>query len=415
MNSVDLLIIGGGSAGLGAAIKAYQEGIKDILIIEKDEQLGGILNQCIHDGFGLDVFKEELSGPEYAYRFYKQIDKLGIKYLLNTSILSISDDFEVRYINDEGANVIRAKAIVFATGCYERNAGAISLMGDRPAGVYTAGAAQKFLNIKGYMPAKKVVILGSGDIGLITARRMTLEGAKVLAVLEIMPYSNGLVRNIKQCLEDYDIPLYLSTTVKEVKGKSRLEKVIAAKVDENFNFIEGSEIEFEADTLLLSVGLVPNVNLLNPLNVEISSTKGPVVDEFMQTSKDGLFACGNCLHVHDLVDYVTSEGYLAGYGASLYLKNQIKKTRNIKVIPLNNVSYVVPQHIISDSLNEIEFKFRVKKPCKNVDIVIKSDDKVIRRIPKLALLPSEMQNIKINIMNLEDINDNIYVDVEIKQ
>ena len=287
-------------------------------------------------------------------------------------------------------------------------------MGDRPSGIMSAGTAQKYLNIKGYMPSKRVVILGSGDIGLITARRMTLEGAKVLAVLEIMPYSNGLTRNIKQCLDDFNIPLYLSTTVKQVIGKSRLEKVIACRVDENGNFIDGSEIEFDCDTLLLSVGLIPNIGLINDMGIRFSSTRGPVVDELLQTDKKGLFACGNCLHVHDLVDHVTDEGYLAGLGASLFLKNKIKENLNIEVVAKNYVSYVVPSYINTTLLDNITLKFRVKKPLKNVNIVISDDKRIIKRIPKLTLLPSQMENIVIKTLDLVQNNGKIYVDIEMK-
>lgn len=412
MINKDLVIIGGGSAGLAAAIKARQEGIKDILIIEKDGNLGGILNQCIHNGFGLEIFNEELTGPEYAYRFKQIVKDKKIEYLLNTSILSLDKGFFIKYINESGVNICHAKCIIFAGGCYERNAGAINLMGDRPSGIFTAGCAQKYINIKGYMPAKKVVILGSGDIGLITARRMTLEGANVLAVLEIMPYSNGLNRNIKQCLDDFNIPLYLSCTVKKVIGKSRLEKIIAGKVDENLNFIDGEKIEFDCDTLLLSVGLVPNISILNNLGIEVSSTKGPKVDEIMQTNVSGLFAAGNCVHVHDLVDFVTNEGYLAGFGAALYLKNQLKEDLNIDVVARNNVSYVVPNKIKYSSNKELEFKFRVKKPCKNVDIIIKNNDQIIKKVYKLALLPSQMENIKINTTNSPLKDGMITIDIE---
>lgn len=414
MINCQLVIIGGGSAGMASALKAYQEGIKDIIIIEKDDKLGGILNQCIHDGFGLDLFKEELSGPEYAYRFIQEIEKMNIRCFFSTFILGIDNDFNIKILNKDGVEIIKAHAIIFAAGCYERNAGAINLMGDRPSGIMSAGTAQKYLNIKGYMPSKRVVILGSGDIGLITARRMTLEGAKVLAVLEIMPYSNGLTRNIKQCLDDFNIPLYLSTTVKQVIGKSRLEKVIACRVDENGNFIDGSEIEFDCDTLLLSVGLIPNISLIKDMGIRFSSTRGPVVDELLQTDKKGLFACGNCLHVHDLVDHVTNEGYLAGLGASLFLKNKIKENLNIEVVAKNYVSYVVPSYINTTLLDNITLKFRVKKPLKNVNIVISDDKRIIKRIPKLTLLPSQMENIVIKTLDLVQNNGKIYVDIEMK-
>ena len=323
MKNKQLVIIGGGSAGMAAAIKAYDEGVKDILILEKDSCLGGILNQCIHNGFGLTEFKEELSGPEYLSRFEEEVKKRGIEFKLHSLVTNITKDKVVTYTNsEEGIVEIKASAIIMATGCYERNAGAIQIPGDRPKGVITAGTAQKYLNIHGYLVGKRVVILGSGDIGLIMARRLTLEGAKVLCVCEIMPYSNGLQRNISQCLNDFNIPLYLSHSISKIVGRERVEKVIVSQVDDHFKFIPGTEMEFECDTLLLSIGLIPYISLLENINCPTSSTKGAMVYDNMETFVDGIFACGNCLHVHDVVDFVSEEGRNAGHGAALYLKEK---------------------------------------------------------------------------------------------
>lgn len=412
----ELVVIGGGSAGMAAAIQAYNEGIKDILILEKDDKLGGILNQCIHNGFGLTEFKEELTGPEYLSRFVQQINELHIEYKLSSTVIELTKDLKVVYSNcQDGLSIIKAKAVVLATGCYERNAGAILLAGDRPSGIITAGTAQKYLNLQGYLVGKKVVILGSGDIGLIMARRMTLEGAKVLAVLEIMPYSNGLNRNIAQCLNDYDIPLYLSHSVSKVIGKERLEKIIVSRVDENLQFIPNTEIEFECDTLLLSVGLIPNVGLLNNTTCSISSTKGPYVNEHMETQTPGLFCCGNCLHVHDLVDFVTQEGRTAGHGAALYIKGLSKHSQTIIVKNGHNISYVIPQYIKVENAEPVELKFRVKKPCKNVNVIVKQDDNVIKKLIKTALIPSEMEIIEINVNDINLINNSdILVEIQEK-
>jgi pyruvate/2-oxoglutarate dehydrogenase complex dihydrolipoamide dehydrogenase (E3) component len=314
---------------------------------------------------------------------------------------------------EDGAVVIQAKAVILATGCYERNAGAIQIPGDRPAGVITAGTAQKYLNLEGYLVGKRVLILGSGDIGLIMARRMTLEGAKVLAVCEIMPYSNGLNRNIAQCLNDYNIPLYLSHSVSKVIGKDRVEKVIVSQVDEHMKFIPGTEMEFECDTLLLSIGLIPNVNILHECGAEISSTKGMKVDEHMMSTVPGLFSCGNCLHVHDLVDFVSQEGRTAGHGAALFIKGlKEEKEEVIKVNAKDGVGYVVPQFIDKKNTEPLDLKFRVRKPVKNVNIIISSGDKIIKKLPKLVLIPSEMEMVKINPELLNDIQDEIEVRLE---
>ena len=404
----DLVIIGGGSAGMAAAIEAKKNGIDDILILEKDDRLGGILNQCIHNGFGLTEFKEELTGPEYLQRFVDQVVELGIEYRLNSLVLDITKDKVVTYSNQEDGIVeVKAKAIIFATGCYERAAGAIQLPGDRCAGIITAGTAQKYLNIHGFLAGKRIVILGSGDIGLIMARRMTLEGAKVLCVSEIMPYSNGLNRNIAQCLNDYDIPLYLSRSVSKVIGKNgRVEKVILSAVDDKMKFIPGTEMEFECDTLLLSIGLIPYVSLLEKIKVEMGSTRGAKVNDYFETSLDGVFACGNCLHVHDVVDFVTDEGRDAGRGAAKYIKGEQEKNTSILVKPGEGIGYVIPQTIKNKNADSITFKFRVRRPINNVFVTIKDGDNVINKVMKPVLIPSEMVMVKLTKDHLAKINSN---------
>ena len=412
MRNIDLLIIGGGSAGMAAAIQAKKEGIDNLLILEKDENLGGILNQCIHNGFGLTEFKEELSGPEYLQRFVDQVEELKIPYETNTMVTDLSKDKIVTISNKKGMEQIKAKAIVMATGCYERGAGAIQIPGDRCAGIITAGTAQKYLNIHGYMVGKRIVILGSGDIGLIMARRLTLEGAKVICVSELMPYSNGLNRNIAQCLKDYDIPLYLSRSVSKVIGKDRLEKVILSAVDEKMQFIPGTEMEIECDTLNLSVGLIPYISLLNYIDCPTSSTKGAKVNEYMETMIDGIFTCGNALHVHDVVDFVTDEGRLAGHGAALYLKNDLPKGESIAVIPGNGLSYVVPQFIDKDAQENITLKFRVRKPVKDVYLIVKSGEKIIQKMVKPVMIPSEMVMVKLDKEKLKDVQGELTLLVE---
>ena len=414
MRNVDLLVIGGGSAGMAAAIKAREEGVRDILIVEKDNNLGGILNQCIHNGFGLTEFKEELSGPEYLARFVKQVEELKIPYELNTMVIDMTPDKVVTLSNKEsGVEQIKAKAIVMATGCYERGAGAIQIPGDRCSGIITAGTAQKYLNIYGYMVGKRVVILGSGDIGLIMARRLTLEGAKVICVSEIMPYSNGLNRNIAQCLNDYDIPLYLSRSVSKVIGRDgRLVKVILSAVDEKMQFIPGTEMEIDCDTLILSVGLIPYISLLNYIDCPLSSTKGAKVNEYMETMIDGIFTCGNCLHVHDVVDFVTDEGRLAGHGAALYLKNQLPSGNVINVKPGDGIGYVVPQTIDSEMKENVTFKFRVRKPVKDMNLIIESNNNVITKMFKPVLIPSEMVMVKFPAEKLKDVQGEITLRLE---
>ncbi len=400
----DLVIIGGGSAGMAAAISAYDNGIKDILILEKDKALGGILNQCIHNGFGLHEFKEQLSGPEFAHRFIQQVKEKNIEYKLDVTVLSISKDRKVIFSSKEdGVVEIEAKAIIFAAGCYERSAGAIRLPGERPNGIFTAGTVQKYLNIDGYLVGKKVFILGSGDIGLIMARRMTLEGAKVLGVAEIMPYSNGLNRNIVQCLLDYNIPLFLSHTIKDIIGKKQLEKVVIAQVDENNQFIEGTEKEFICDTLLLSVGLIPSSDLLINAGAKVDyRTKSVSVNQYYETTIKGIFACGNVLHVHDLVDYVTEESKIAGLGAARFIHSKEFNSSEVNVVPGNLISYVVPQRA-KISKEKVVFKFRVRKPLENVTLLIKVDGKTIKKIRKPFMIPSEMERI---VFDMETINDN---------
>lgn len=410
MKQYDLVVIGGGSGGLSVAISAYDNGVKNILVLEKEDFLGGILLQCIHNGFGLHTFKEELTGPEYADRYVKELIKRGIEYKVSSFVSEIKkqdEGFIILYSNkEEGYVEISSKTIVTATGCSERTRGEISLQGDRPSGVMTAGMAQKYLNIEGYLVGKNVFILGSGDIGLIMARRMKLEGANVLGVAELMPYSNGLNRNIVQCLEDFDIPLYLSHTVKKVVGKERLEEVIIQKVDEKLNFIEGTEKTFKCDTLLLSVGLIPSNPLLTSLDVKMHPrTKGPVVDEYLQTSVKGIFACGNSLHVHDLVDFVTSEGALCGKSIARYLNNQLDTLSKVNITSGNGVSYVLPKMMYLNSDATFKLNFRVTKPYKDVELVIKQNNQIIKKQKKAYLIPAEMESVIILKKDVESLDD----------
>ena len=403
MISKDLIVVGGGSAGLASAISAFDSGIKDILMLERNGELGGILNQCIHPGFGLHHFHEELTGPEYARKYIDELNARKIDYFLNTQVISISRDKIVTFINKEGVQSIKAKAIIFAAGCNERTRGQISTPGYRPKGVYTAGLAQRYLNIEGRLAGKKVYILGSGDIGLIMARRMTLEGAQVLGVSEIMPYSNGLKRNIAQCLNDFNIPLRLSNTVTKIYGKDRLEGIEISDVDTNLQPIKGTEKYIECDTLLLSVGLYPFNSLLKEAGCAVNKeSKGSLVDQNLETSIEGIFSTGNVLHVHDLVDFVSEESERAGASAAKYILGKRGKTINqIEVNHTQNIAYVIPSIINARSDKEdIIFSFRVKKNIKKAQISFKNHAKTIYSCVKTNLMPAEMIKIKVKELEL---------------
>lgn len=393
----ELIVIGGGPAGLAAAYAAWNKGLRKIAVIERDKELGGILNQCIHNGFGLHYFKEQLTGPEYAQRFSDMVKSTGVEIFLDTMVLQVTNDKKVHVVsNSEGYRILEAKSIVLAMGCRERTRGAISIPGTRPAGVLTAGAAQRYVNIEGYMVGKRVVILGSGDIGLIMARRMTLEGAKVLACVEVMPYSGGLQRNIVQCLEDFNIPLYLSHTITDIKGKARVEQVVVSEVDENRRPIPGTEMTFDCDTVLLSVGLIPENELTRDAGIEMDArTNGAVVLENRETSAEGVFACGNALHVHDLVDFVTAESMAAGEAAADYVQNgERSRSDVINVVTDRNIGYTVPQKFRADS-DKVEFYFRVRRVFKNSKINVTCGDSLIASFKREHMAPGEMENIKI--------------------
>ena len=379
MKVYDIVIVGGGPAGMAAAVAAKKQGIDRILILERDHELGGILNQCIHNGFGLHTFQEELTGPEYADRFIGQVKSYNIEYKLNTMVMDVSRDKKVTAMNrEEGMFEIQAKAIIFAMGCRERSRGALNIPGYRPAGIYSAGTAQRLVNMEGFLPGREVVILGSGDIGLIMARRMTLEGAKVKVVAELMPYSGGLKRNIVQCLDDYGIPLKLSHTVVDIKGKERVEGVTLAEVDENRRPIKGTEEFYSCDTLLLSVGLIPENEISGSMGVELNPiTSGPKVNERLETSIEGVFACGNVLHVHDLVDFVSEEAAAAGKNAAMYVQegeSASEQGRKIKLRPLEGVRYTVPETINPMRMDEkLTVRFRVGNVYRNCYISVYFD------------------------------------------
>ena len=412
MREIDLVIIGGGPAGMSAALAAYEAGIRDLLILERDERLGGILQQCIHNGFGLHRFGEELTGPEYAWRYEKEVHAKNIPFLLGTMVLDITPDRVVTATNSEnGVFQLKAKAVILAMGCRERSKGALNIAGSRPAGIYSAGTAQKFVNMKGYLPGKNVVILGSGDIGLIMARRMILEGAKVHAVCELMPYSGGIARNIHQCLNDFDIPLKLSHTVVQLHGKERLTGVTIAKVDDERKPIEETKEFIECDTLLLSVGLIPENELSEKASVKLDGiTGGAQVDQNRETSIDGIFACGNVLHVHDLVDYVSDEAEIAGRSAASYIKGELAKKAEIKITRDEKIRYTVPQYIT----DEADVYFRTADVYKNVTLTVYRDGKAVYSKKKLKTAPGEMEKIHLDKSVIEGA-EKIHIGLECRQ
>ena len=396
----DLIVVGGGPAGLAAACAAWDNGLRKILIVERDQELGGILNQCIHNGFGLHHFQEELTGPEYAGRFIQLLGQTGVEVRLDAMALEVTPDRQVHMVSkQEGYRVEQARSIVLAMGCRERTRGAIGIPGARPAGVYTAGAAQRYVNMEGWMPGRRVVILGSGDIGLIMARRMTLEGAEVLACVEVMPYSGGLNRNIVQCLHDYGIPLYLSHTVTDIRGERRVEQVVVSQVDERRNPIPGTEMVFDCDTLLLSVGLIPENELTRQAGIEMDRrTSGAVVYENMETSIPGVFACGNVCHVHDLVDFVTAESQRAGAAAARYVLDR-EESPGEPLLHVKNgdgVTYTVPQRIRPERVERLcQLFFRVNRVCGDSEIVVTSGEVQIAKFKREHLAPGEMENISL--------------------
>lgn len=414
----DLVIVGGGPAGLAAAIAAKDNGIDSILIIERDRELGGILNQCIHNGFGLHTFKEELTGPEYASRFIAQVEERGIEYKLNTMVMDISNDKVVTAMNStDGMFTVEAKAVVLAMGCRERSRGALNIPGYRPAGIFSAGTAQRLVNIEGYMPGRRVVILGSGDIGLIMARRMTLEGAKVLAVAELMPYSGGLKRNIVQCLNDFNIPLYLSHTVVDIQGKERVEGITIAEVGPDRKPIPGTEIHYDCDTLLLSCGLLPENELSKTAGVDLSPiTSGPVVNDSLETNIPGVFACGNVLHVHDLVDFVSQEATNAGKNAAKYIKDgEVTSAKQIEILPVDGVRYTVPKYVRPGVMDDtLTVRFRVGQVFKGCAIATYFGDTLISKRKRPVMAPGEMEQVVLKKSQLAEYPDieNITIKIE---
>ena len=422
MKTYDIVIIGGGPAGLAAAVSARKNGVESILILERDRELGGILNQCIHNGFGLHTFKEELTGPEYADRFIRQVKELCIEYKLHTMVMNISSSKIITAMNrEEGLFDIQAKAVILAMGCRERPRGALNIPGYRPAGIFSAGTAQRLVNIEGYLPGREIVILGSGDIGLIMARRMTLEGARVKVVAELMPYSGGLKRNIVQCLDDYGIPLKLSHTVVDIKGKERLESVILAEVDDNRKPIPGTEEEYSCDTLLLSVGLIPENELSRDMGVTINPvTSGPKVNESLETNIKGVFACGNVLHVHDLVDFVSEEAGAAGRNAACYVKAGEKRsgteTADIVLEAVEGVRYTVPETInIARMDEELTVRFRVSNVYKNCYISVYFDEVRMLHKKRQIMAPGEMEDVRITRAQLTNAPDLKKITVKIEE
>ena len=411
---VDVLVVGGGPAGLAAAIAAREDGIDNLLVLEREHNPGGILRQCIHNGFGLHRFKEELTGPEYAQRDIDKAKELNIEIQTDTTVLSVDADHTVTCVSAaHGVQVIKAKSIVLAMGCRERPRGALATPGTRCAGVYSAGTAQKFVNLEGFMPGTRCVILGSGDIGLIMARRMTLQGAKVLACVELMPYSSGLNRNIVQCLNDYDIPLYLSHTVVDIQGKDRLTGVTVAKVDENRRPIPGSEIQFDCDTLLLSVGLIPENELSEGAGVMMSPlTSGAIVDDALQTSIPGIFACGNVLHVHDLVDHVSNESFKAGHAAAAYARGEIEAVETIEVKDGDGVRGTVPQRIRKGANVSVDLMFRPSGVFRKATCIVKCGGKEIAKKKAPIFTPGEMAVVTLKPEIVAALDDTVTVEIE---